>query len=83
MSDVKVYVDVTARFTNDGRLIPTSVIWTDGHVYDIQRVTDVRRAASLKAGGVGMRYTCVIDGKDMHLFYEDNNLWFVEGKAGA
>ena len=27
------------------------------HVYEIQKVTDVRRAASLKAGGAGMRYT--------------------------
>lgn len=63
MSECKVYVDVTARFSKDGRLIPISVIWTDGHVYEIQRVTDVRRAASLKAGGVGMRYTCVKIGR--------------------
>ena len=79
----KVYVDVTARFSKDGRLIPISFLWKDGHVYEIQRITDVCRAASLKAGGVGIRYTCIIDGKQSHLFYEDNNLWFVEGKAGA
>lgn len=30
-----------------------------------------------------MRYTCVIDGKDSYLFYEDNNMWFVEGRTGA
>ena len=51
----KVYVNVTAEFTADGRLLPKSFIWKDGHVYEIQRVTDVRRAASLKAGGAGMR----------------------------
>ena len=39
--------------------------------------------ASLKAGGAGMRYTCIIDGKESHLFYEDNNMWFVEGRAGV
>lgn len=83
MSGAKVYVDVTARFSKDGRLTPTSVTWTDGHVYEIQRVKDIRRAASLKAGGVGIRYTCVIDGRESYLFYEDNNMWFVEGKAGA
>ena len=49
-----------------------------GHVYEIQKVTDVRRAASLKAGGSGIRYTCIVDGKESHLFYEDNNMWFME-----
>lgn len=83
MSVEKVYVDVTAKFSKEGELQPLTVIWTNGHVYEIQRVIDVRRAASLKAGGVGLRYTCIIDGKQMYLFYEDNNMWFVEGKAGA
>ena len=80
MESSKVYVDVNATFSKDGRLIPKSFIWTDGHVYEIQRVKNVCRAASLKAGGVGMRYTCVIDGRESHLYYEDNNMWFLEGK---
>lgn len=46
-----------------------------------ERVNDMRRATSLKAGGVGMRYTCMIDDRERHLYYEDNNLWFVEGRA--
>ena len=74
----KVYVNVTAEFTADGRLLPKSFIWKDGHVYEIQRVTDVRRAASLKAGGAGMRYTCIVDGRESHLFYVDNNMCFME-----
>ena len=83
MSTCKVYVEVTAKFSKDGRLLPLSVRWQDGLVYEIQRITDIRRAASLKAGGAGMRYTCIIDGKESHLFYEDNNMWFVEGRAGV
>lgn len=71
MDCVKVYVDVTAEFSKDGILTPKSFVWKDGRIYEIQRVKDMRRAASLKAGGVGMRYTCVIDGKDSYLFYED------------
>lgn len=63
MESSKVYVNVMAEFTNDGRLLPRSFIWKDGHVYEIQKVTDVRRAASLKAGGSGIRYTCIVDGK--------------------
>ena len=64
MESSKVYVNVMAEFTNDGRLLPRSFIWKDGHVYEIQKVTDVRRAASLKAGGAGIRYTCIVDGKE-------------------
>jgi len=80
MNECKKYVDVVAKFTHDGRLVPLSITWTDGHVYDIQKVTDVSRAASLKAGGVGTRYTCMIDGRCSHIYYEDNNLWFVESR---
>lgn len=80
MSGSKVYVDVTAIFSKEGQLRPVSIVWQDGHVYEIQRIKDIRRAASLKAGGVGTRYTCIIDGKESHIFYEDNYKWFVEGK---
>ena len=82
MNNNKVHVDVTAEFTKDGILTPKSFRWIDGVVYEIQRVRDIRRAASLKAGGVGMRYTCVVNGRDSYLYYEDNNLWFME-RAGA
>lgn len=81
MESCKIYVDVNATFTKDGRLLPKSIIWSDGHRYEIQRVKHVCRAASLKAGGVGMRYTCIIDGRESYLYYEDNNMWFVEGRA--
>lgn len=80
MESCKVYVDVNATFTRDGRLLPNSFVWRDGHVYEVQRITDIRRAASLRAGGVGMRYTCIVDGRESHLFYEENNLWFMESK---
>ena len=80
--DNKVYVDVTAELSKDGDLVPKSFRWEDGQVYEIERIKEVRRAARLKAGGVGMRYTCVIGGQEKHLFYEDNNMWFME-RAGA
>ena len=65
MNEDKIYVDVDATFTKDGV------------EYEISKVKDIRRAASLKAGGAGMRYTCVVDGKEVYLFYEDNNMWFM------
>lgn len=82
MESSKVYVDVTAEFSKEGVLTPKSFRWTDGSVYEIQRVKDIRRVASLKAGGVGMRYTCIVNGRESYLYYEDNNMWFME-RAGA
>ncbi len=75
----KVYVEVTARFDVDGNITPLSVTWEDGTVYEIDKVLDQRRAASLKAGGIGMRYTCRILGQESFLFYEEPR-WFVEAK---
>ena len=74
----KVYVDVLAEFSKDGLLIPKEITWEDGRKYEITRVKDKRRAASTRAGGVGERYTCVVDGKEIFLFYENNNMWFME-----
>ena len=79
-SPYKIYVDVNVEFQKDGTLIPRSIIWDDGKVYEIQKVTDVRRAASLIAGATGIRYTIYIDGYESHLYFGDNRRWFVEGK---
>jgi hypothetical protein len=51
----KKYIDVAAIFRSDGSLEPISIIWEDGRVFEIDMITDVRRAASLKAGGCGIR----------------------------
>lgn len=76
----KAYVEVVAKFSKDGILMPLSMRWEDGITYEINKVTDIRRATSLKAGGVGTRYSCIIDGYPRFLYYEDNNMWFVEAK---
>jgi len=75
----KVYVEVTAKFDTEGNITPLSVTWEDGTVYEIDRILDKRRAASIKAGGIGMRYTCLISGRQSYLYYEEPR-WFVEGK---
>jgi hypothetical protein len=75
----KIYVKVNADFNLDGKIVPQLIVWKDGRTFDIKDVTDIRRAASLKAGGQGTRYTCTIAGKERYLFYE-GPLWFVEGK---
>ena len=45
----KVYVNVMAEFTKDGNLMPRTIIWEDGTNYEIQRIKDCRRAASVCA----------------------------------
>lgn len=75
----KVFVDVLVKFTKDGRKLPLTVIWEDGKQYAIDKVIDMRRAASLKAGGQGMRYLCRIQGHETFLWLEDDK-WFVEAK---
>ena len=77
----KVYVAVEADFRADGKILPTSVTWENGRKYAIDRVEDIRRAASLKAGGVGIRYTVRIGQRTTWLFLEENR-WFVERKSG-
>jgi len=75
----KVYVDVTLKQDKYGGVLPLDVTWEDGTVYEVDRLLYVCRAASLKAGGAGTRYTVRICGKETYLFEEDGR-WFVEGK---
>lgn len=75
----KVYVTVNADFTADGKVLPRSFIWDDGRNYEVDRIIDIRPAASLKAGGCGIRYTCRIRGKEAYMFLEGSR-WFMEGK---
>ncbi len=75
----KVIVGVVAFHDTSGNIEPRSIHWTDQKVYEIDRVLDSRRAASLKVGGIGTRYTVRIRGRETYLFHEEEK-WFVEGR---
>ena len=75
----KVYVDVTLKQDKHGNIIPLSVTWEDGRRYEIDRVLDVRRAASTKVGGAGIRFTVRILGRETYIF-SDGERWFVEAR---
>lgn len=64
----KEYVEVITRYDIDGNITPLCIIWEDGAKYPIDRILDRRRAASLKAGGMGMRYTIRIQGKETYMW---------------
>lgn len=76
-NDYKIYVEVELTITKEGKTIPNAIIWENGDKFIIDKILDVRAAASQKAGGIGTRYTCMIHGMRRYLFWEDPK-WFVE-----
>jgi hypothetical protein len=82
-NDKKVYIDVNEDRLKDGRLVPHSFVWENGVRYSVDKVVDIRPAASLKAGGAGLRYTVKICGLSRHMFLEEEggvSKWFMERK---
>lgn len=85
----KVYVAVQAAFREDGIMLPREITWEDGVKYEIDRVTEIRQAPAMKAGGQGDRYTIWIGNRHSYLFFErsaslsGNNIgrWFVERRT--
>ncbi len=86
-SPTKEFVNVIcACWAETGKTEPLKLQRTSGESMWIDRVLDVRRAASLRAGGQGIRYICQIvfeddDGrcfKRQIALYHDGNYWFIE-----
>lgn len=73
----KVIVEVEACFDTNGRITPLSIRWEDGRWFSVDRVLEMRKAASLRTGGHGIRYTCRIRNKEVYLFFDDPQ-WFME-----
>jgi len=75
-------------YSPDGTMRPAALKWEDGNLYEVDRVLDVRRAASA-AGSMGMRYTVRIMGQERRLFFEDTYSetgqprWFVESEINC
>ena len=73
----RTFVNVVVEHQSDGRKTPMQIRFDDGRRFDIDKVTERRRAAATKVGGTGIRYTIWIRGKERKLF-EDDDRWFVE-----
>lgn len=83
-SKTKEFVDVVARHSaGDASIMPISITRDDGTTYEVMRVLDVCRAASLRAGGLGMRYFVRLYQEEsdrcisIYLF-DDAGYWFIE-----
>ena len=89
MPSPKVYVDVTVEFGPEGRMLPRALVWEDGRRYAIDRVKAIRPAYAERAGGMGDRYTVLVNGCERYLFFERSTdtdrpeigRWFVERKG--
>ena len=81
------YVEAVVDIDPDGRQRPLAIYWGDGRCFVVDRVLESRRAASMKVGGHGIRYTVEICGRTKHLWHSDDGRWYVEeivpGNAGA
>ena len=80
----KVYFGVIETRHKEGRLMPLALVWENGIRYGIDKVLDVRQAASLKEGGAGMRYKIRVRDRETYLFLEENKSgakWFMERKT--
>ncbi len=70
-------VSVKTLMREDGKVIPLEIQWDDGRTFCIDKILDIRKLASTKGGGKGIRYTCRILGTEKYLFLDDY-FWFIE-----
>ncbi len=70
-------IDVIANMQTNGVVMPLQIKWENGKIYDIDKVLDIRKKASLKGGGMGLRYTCRIKNQEKYIWL-DGYVWFVE-----
>ena len=73
----KIELNIIVQHRPDGKAIPKTIIWEDGRRFSIDRILDIRKAAALKCGGVGIRYICTICNKEVAIFDEDG-FWSFE-----
>ena len=70
-------ITVIAKMQDNNMVIPLSILWENGKSYEIDRVLDIRKKASTKGGGLGLRYTCRFGEQERYIWL-DEYIWFVE-----
>lgn len=81
MTRRKVYVAVSAEHESDGSCRPREIRLANGSKYEIDKILQVSRSASM-VGGRGIRYRIRIGRAETNLYDEENGRWFVEAKFG-
>ena len=70
MTKERVYVKVSSDFDSTGYMQPTSITWSDGRTFPIEKVRDFRPAGTADNGYSGDCFTVLIQGQEKHLFFE-------------
>ena len=70
-------IAMIVKMDESGFVTPLTLIWSNGKKYEIDKVLDIRKKASLKGGGMGIRYTCRIKTQERFVWL-DEYTWFVE-----
>ncbi len=73
---MKKYVDVDAFCTRGGQILPKTVHWDNGVSFQIEFIPNVEPFHDPYDGKEGLKYTCLIGGKNAHLYLESTK-WFV------
>ena len=59
------FIDVEATMQTSGIPIPNKIIWDSGKVYEIDKVLEIKKRASTKGGGAGLRYLVKLKNQGM------------------
>lgn len=70
-------ISILAKMQKNGRVIPQKILWDDGRIFEIDRILDIRNAASTRGGGKGIRYTIRIKNQERYVWL-DEYFWFIE-----
>ena len=70
----KVFVQVDSEKRENGDIIPKTITWVDGRVWNIDRV--IHSCASLDGEYEGIRYTIFIGSAERYL-YKAGHAWYV------
>ena len=73
----KEYISMLVFVDPVGKKRPMGFVTSDGRKILINDVLDVQPAASLKVGGIGIRYKCQV-GRSVIYFFDDDGRWFYE-----
>lgn len=65
------------------KVIPLKIMTEFDETLIVHEITDIRRVASMKAGGLGERYTCLVTRKNESFqkeifIYKDADEWYME-----
>jgi len=72
------YVEVICSHDVAGNIKPLYLVWDDLRKIPILKIKEICPRASLKAGGSGLRYTCLFDSNRIRHLYLDRDKWYVE-----